>query len=149
MLAEDLTDEDIDNIKMFNIRLKGHISRRLYEYIRHTFADRLKFDSLYKLYTRIAQLAGISEEKYDCCMNSCCTFTGTLSETQVCPYCNEERYDMHGRRRQIFRYLPFTHRLAALFSNPKTSELMQYRATYESMAGELGDVFDGLHYCSL
>ena len=102
MLAEDLTDEDIDNIKMFNIRLKGHISRHLYEYRQHTFADRLKFNSLYKLYTQIAQLTGISKEKYDCCVNSCCAFMGTLSETQVCPYCNEERYDMHGRRCQIF-----------------------------------------------
>jgi hypothetical protein len=85
MLAEDLTDEDIDNIKMFNIRLKGHISRRLHEYIRHAFADRLKFDSPYKLYTRITQLAGISEETYGCCVNSCCAFTGALSETQNMP----------------------------------------------------------------
>ena len=81
-------------------------------------------------------------------MNSCCAFMGTLSETQVCPYCNEEHYDMYGCH-QIFRYLPFTHCLTALFSNQKISELMQYHATYESMAGELGDVFDGLHYCSL
>ena len=149
MLAEDLTDEDIDNIKMFNIRLKGHISRRLHEYVRHAFADRLKFDSPYKLYTHIAQLAGISEETYDCCVNSCCAFTGALSETRVCPYCKEERYDMHGHHRQIFRYLPFTPRLTALFSNRKSSELMQYRAVYKSGDGELSDVFDGSHYCHL
>jgi hypothetical protein len=34
----------------------------------------------------------------------------------------------------------------ALFSNRKSSELMRYRATYESEDGELSDVFDGSHY---
>lgn len=145
-LAEDLTDEDIDNIKMFNIRLKGHISRRLHEYIRHAFANRLKFHSPYKLYAHIARLAGICEDMYACCPNSCCAFTGALSEAQTCPYCKEERYDAHGRRRQIFRYLPFAPRLAALFGNPRSSELMRHRATYESGEGELSDVFDGSHY---
>lgn len=131
---------------MFNVKLKGHLSRRLHEYIRHAFAARLHFDTLYKLHTRIAQLAGISEERYDCCVNSCCAFTGALSEAQVCPYCNEQRRDKQGRRRQVFRYIPLASRLVALFSNQKISGLMQYRAEYESKDGELSDVFDGLHY---
>ena len=82
-------------------------------------------------------------------MNSCCTFTGALSEAQACPYCNKERYDMHGHPHQIFQYLPFTPHLSALFNNQKSSKLMQYRATYRSEDGELSDIFDGSHYCHL
>lgn len=147
--AKHLSDEDIDNIKVFNLKLKGHLSRRLHDYIRISFGNRIKFDTAFLLHRRIAALAGIVEKVYDCCVGSCCAFTGELSQLTACPYCKEPRYDAANRPRQLFRCIPLEPRLAALYANEGTSELMRYRNNYKAKEGVISDVFDGRHYREL
>ena len=134
---------------MFGLLLSGHLSRHVHNSIRILFGRRLDLDSMYKLYKRIANLAPIHKEQYDCCVNSCCCYTGKLTELVVCPHCKESRFDDLGRPRQIFRYIPLAPRLQALFLNSDMVATLDYRATYLHAPGVISDVFDGSHYQDL
>lgn len=151
-IGEELTDDDIDAIQIFNIKLKGLISRQLYNHIRVAFRHRIHIESPYILHKHIAQLAGIQETIYHCCPDSCAAFTGKYSELDACPICNEPRYHGEGRKRrprQIWRYMSFTSRLQALYMNEHSSAEMRYRADFEPSPDDLRDVFDGDHYQDL
>ncbi|KAG9081505.1 hypothetical protein FRC06_005529, partial [Ceratobasidium sp. 370] len=49
MIAETLTEEELDSIKMMAIRQFGHISQRGYERIRFSFREKLRFLTLQRL----------------------------------------------------------------------------------------------------
>lgn len=134
---------------MFSIISDGSLSWRLYDRIRHLFAHRLTLDTVYNLHKRMSELSWVTKILYDCCINSCCCYTGSLSGNITCPYCKEARFDSNGKARQCFRYLPLTARLKNLFLNTKTSELLDYRSEYMHNENEISDVFDGAHYCEL
>lgn len=144
-----LTELDLDNIKMYSIVSDGALSWRLYNRIRSLFSHRLTLDTLYNLHKRMAELSQVTEVIYDCCINSCCCFTGRFLYDCFCSYCNEPRFDSDGKARQRFRYLPLTARLKGLYLNIVTSELMDYRSKYTHNEEEISDVFDGIHYRKL
>lgn len=129
--------------------IKGKLSRDLYEDIRDFFAHRMSLNSFYKLHQLIGGLSYVTEERYDCCINSCCCYTGPLSAALSCPHCKESRYDDHGKARQVFRYLPFTSRIRGMFLNEELSEHMTYRSSFEHDGNNIKDVFDGRHYREL
>jgi hypothetical protein len=91
-------------------------------------------------------LSGVKTVPYDCCVNSCCCYTGPYAELTRCPYCNEARHTQEGQARKTFFYIPLIPRLVALYRNPTVAEILQYRHNYKSKLGKTGDVFDGEHY---
>ncbi|CAE6462456.1 unnamed protein product [Rhizoctonia solani] len=76
ILAETLTEEEMDSFKMLCIRLFGHISQRNYERIRYSFKDKIQLLSTYCLHKKLAQLSGIKPVTVDCCINICHAFNG-------------------------------------------------------------------------
>jgi hypothetical protein len=101
----------------------------------------------------MAKLSGLSPKHVDCCVNSCCCYTGKYEALDRCPFpdCNEPRRDEHKRPRKSFEYLPIIPRLIALFLDKATAEKMAYRHKYcETRTTEnVTDVFDGALYQEL
>lgn len=133
---------------MFYLRLKGTFSRTLYEDFRRLYADKINIDSLYALHQRIMKLSGVREELYDCCINSCCCFTGELADLTACTWCHQPRLDSNDQPQQSFRYLPLEERLKSLFLSTSISPSMKYRSDYD-VEGEMSDIFGGQHYRDL
>ena len=67
---------------------------------------------------------------YHCCVNDCVIFrdsdAGDYAKLSKCPKCDEDRYE-HGTKipRKRFKYFPLEERVRRLFSDPKTSQLLQ------------------------
>lgn len=143
-----LTEEDRDNIRAFNLRMKTMMSREDYAEMRKTFDHKMNLDSLYVATRRIAELSGLKETLYDCCVNSCICYTGKYSNLNRCPYsdCKESRFDTQGQPRRRFSYLPLIPRFSAMYQSKDTAHLLSYRADFRHVPGTVQDVFSGSHY---
>ncbi|KAF8325102.1 uncharacterized protein EI90DRAFT_2933104, partial [Cantharellus anzutake] len=97
----------------------------------------------------MAKLADLSEEIYNCCVNSCCAFTGTYSDLDLCPYCHEPRYNESGAPCQLYRYTPLLPHVQSMYLNKTMVHQLSYRSKYKAIPGEINDVFDGSNYQSL
>ncbi|KAF8314411.1 uncharacterized protein EI90DRAFT_2948271 [Cantharellus anzutake] len=138
---------DIDSIKMFNFIRNTNLPRKAYAQLAKFWGSRIHVESLYKLFRHILELSNIETTVYDCCINSCCAFTGTDYKTaELCPYCHEPRFDKHCRSRNTFEYIPLTSRIKSMFLNCSLTERMTYRSNFEFNAGCYDDVFSGSHY---
>ncbi|KAH7096494.1 hypothetical protein BKA62DRAFT_592398, partial [Auriculariales sp. MPI-PUGE-AT-0066] len=99
---------------------------------------------------RLARLSDVTAVKYDCCVNSCCCFTGPHAEGESCPFCDEPCFGPNHHARQTFSYLPFAPRLRALYGHHQQSEEMRYRAQQPNHEGsEFNDYTDGKYYHQL
>jgi len=109
--------------------------------------------SIYLAQKTVATLSGLNPKHVDCCVNSCCCYTGKYEELDRCPFpdCNEPRRDENGQPRKRFQYLPIIPRLIALFLDKATAEKINYRHKYcEAQDTEnITDVFDGTFYREL
>lgn len=77
-------------------------------------------------------------------------YTGPYSDLDKCLHCNKRRYNVKGKARQTYRYIPLIPRLRALHANPKTAEKLRYRAHgHQPQPGKVTDVFDSTHYHNL
>jgi hypothetical protein len=63
-----------------------------------SYDDAIKFTKQYG----ITQAA----TSVDACVNDCCLFRGDLEPSNVCPQCNESRFDADNTARKVFRYFP-------------------------------------------
>lgn len=104
-----------------------------------------------EIQARAARLSGFQPESYDCCINSCCAFTGPHAKESTCPYCSEPRYNSSGKPRKVFIYLPVTPRLKAFLANKPMAKEMGYRseAQRKHVPGTILDVTDSTNYRSL
>ncbi|EUC67015.1 transposase family Tnp2 protein, partial [Rhizoctonia solani AG-3 Rhs1AP] len=146
MLAETLTEEEIDSIIMLAIHQFGSVTQSDYERIRYSYRQKLELLSPYRLRTRIARLSGVDPKNIDCCVNSCHAFHGKYIDKEVCSSCNEPCYDYKGRPRQFFQYLPATPRFLAFFNNPDLIHKMLYRHNYKRKPGCMDDFFNSELY---
>ncbi|KAF8304894.1 hypothetical protein DL93DRAFT_2066700, partial [Clavulina sp. PMI_390] len=133
---------------MFNAKLLANLSRRVYNLVREYFQEELELESLYKLHKRMAELAGIHEEVYDCCVNTCVAYTRELQNATHCPNksCKEPRYDSQGRSRCTFSHLPIEPRFVVMYKNPDEAARLSTRANWVHTPGEYSDVWDGQNY---
>ena len=139
----------MDNIKLFALRLDADISRSATNKIRRAYGNKINFDTFYLMHRRIALLSGLQLQIYDCCINSCCAYTNMLSEATNCPICSEDRYDINGRPRNRYEYLPVIPRLQGYFRSCEMVSKMSYRSNRRHIPGEYTDIFDGSHYQEL
>ena len=128
-------------------------TREAYEALQDAFPELNDISSIYITQKNAARLSGLYPKHVDCCINSCCCYTGKYEGLDRCPFkdCNEPRYDKHGRPRKRFQYLPVIPRLLALFLDKKMATKMQYRHEYCTTrdAESVTDVFDGTLYQDL
>ena len=104
---------------------------------------------MFRLHRRIAGLSEVKPVYYDCCVNTCCCFTGELADELYCRFCNELRHNEDGTPRKQFEYIPMTPRFSAYFLNPVVVQAMSYRSEYVMDVDNVYDVFGGSHYQNL
>lgn len=107
-------------------------------------------DTWKKIQARVTKISGFEPKRFDCCINSCCAFTGHHKERTACIYCREARFDEQGRPRKTFIYLPVTPRLQGRYANPTMAKLMRHRAEgHIHSPDKITDVMDSDVYQNL
>src|SRR5260370_12465959 len=124
--CDSLTKEDIDNLIMFNIKLTGHISRKLHNYIHYAYQTSLGLSSPYRLHHQMAKLAYLPEVVYHCCIHSCCTFTGANSDLDSCPYCRECHYNDSVAPHQLYCYTLLLPHIQSMYLNVTMAHQLSY-----------------------
>lgn len=142
-----LSTDDMNSIRAHNFKVDIDLGGRSYRKLSRAFPQLNDLPTAKLLQARISFLSGIKPINYDCCINSCCCFTGPYEDRLLaCPYCGELRHESDGRPRNIFRYLPLIPRLLSYYANQDTAKLLEYRSRYQRQSGTSSDVFDGEHY---
>ncbi|KAJ8481557.1 hypothetical protein ONZ45_g15275 [Pleurotus djamor] len=145
---EDLTDKDLALLRQFSFKVEERISDESYAKLSFVFPG----TTIYPFKVACARAAFLAEFRpvpYDCCINSCCCYTGSLSKLNVCPYCGEDRFDSLDRPRKRFNYIPLIPRLQGYYRNRKLAEQMQYRHQHRHDPTQVNDVLSGCHYARL
>jgi hypothetical protein len=100
--------------------------------------------------TQLLKISGLKPILYDCCVNSCCCYTGPHSNKTECPYCGEACFNSKHQSRWRFSYLPLIPRLRAYLANQEKAQQMLYRSqVFVHNPDSVKDIFDGTHYQSL
>ena len=60
--------------------------------------------SIFILQARILKLSHVTVS-YDCCLNTCCCFTGTYAGLDSCPFCKHAWYNSEGHSYKKYKYL--------------------------------------------
>jgi hypothetical protein len=148
--GSELTNEDLDNISAFALRLQGSgLSRSTYHNLRRFFRHKLSLDTEYLMYRRMEILSGVKPTFYDMCSASCCLFVGPFAEHIQCSFCLRSRHHFNGKPIARFSYLPVIPRIQGWFGNEAMIRQLQYRSHRESIPEQISDVFDGSHYQKL
>ncbi len=151
----ELTEEDLDTIQAFRLRLVTGMSDQVFHMLRYAFKNKLEVVSLYRTIHLAAALSGVEPVWYDCCKGSCVAYIGKYAGLEACPMCKEPRYfdrlatSGARRARRQFCYLPLIPRLQRLFANKKCIEELSYRHKYEEKEDVISDVFDCGQYKEL
>ncbi|KAI1785098.1 hypothetical protein LXA43DRAFT_1100662 [Ganoderma leucocontextum] len=148
ILEKRLSEADRQLLRIFTYQVKHKLTEDALAEIPAMFGIE-KLPSFQRIRARVAFLASVIPEKYDCCINSCQAYTGSDAELTSCPYCKEPRYDAYNAPRRQFTYLPFIHRLVAMHANETRAEEMDYRSEFKPDEEIIQDVFDSEHYCNL
>ena len=148
-----LNEAELKDIRAFNYFVTQGTTREAYEALWFAFPELEDISSIYLSQKTAARLSGLRPKYVDCCVNSCCCYTGKYETLDHCPFpdCNEPRYDENEQPRKRFQYLPIIPRLIALFLDKATMDKMNYRHMYGEMrdSGKVTDVFDGTLYREL
>ncbi|KAI0044414.1 hypothetical protein FA95DRAFT_1472281, partial [Auriscalpium vulgare] len=143
---DDLDDTDLAILRQYSYKLRHHATDDAYRDLRNVFPHN-DVPSLDTARTRIAELASFKPQVLDCCINSCCCFTGAHANLDACPFCHEKRYKADQRARKHFTYLPIIPRLRAMAASKAVATQMQYRSSgHVPTPGTTSDVFDGKRY---
>jgi len=147
--ADKLSDHDRKMCRLYAWKLATHTTDAGMDSLPRALGDELP--SLYYMRERIRFLSGVEPQYYDCCVQSCCAFTGPNETLSHCPYCKEARWREDGKPRKIYVYIPLIPRLVGFAQNLHFVELMQYRARHSASyrEGEMHDFFDRDHYRNL
>lgn len=135
-------------IRAHNYKVNTDLGARAYDKLGRAFPELANLPSRQRLRTQVAFLSGVTPVKYDCCPNSCCCYTDTYADLDICPFknCGEPRRDSAGRPRSTFQYLPLIPRLVNLFQDTAMAEKLDYRANHKPVDTKTTDVFSGTHY---
>ena len=85
--------------------------------------------SLYRATKKLEKLVSIEPIWIDCCVKSCCAFTGSLKNLQECPTCGEARYKRNSKKqvgRKKMAFFPFKDRFIIQYQNSARSLELQY-----------------------
>ncbi|THH16136.1 hypothetical protein EW146_g4451 [Bondarzewia mesenterica] len=146
MNPDDLSNTDNAILRQYSLKLRSHMTDKVYRALPSAFPDSI-VPSLESARSHIACLAGFKLQIYDCCINSCCCYTGPHASLDICLYCKAPRYDAQKCARKCFTYLPLIPRLQAFAASQSMATSMCYRAyEHEPSPGQVSDIFDSKHY---
>src|SRR5258708_36030009 len=82
------------------------MSMSTYNLLKKHFIPELLMSSIFILQARILKLSHVTEVSYNCCLNTCCCFTGTYTGLDSCPFCKHAWYNSEGHLYKKYKYLP-------------------------------------------
>ncbi|RPD71196.1 hypothetical protein L226DRAFT_439758, partial [Lentinus tigrinus ALCF2SS1-7] len=142
-----LNEDDLRLLRPFALKVDEHMSGKTFEKLAFAFPE-AKLSTWKQIQSRVASPS--EPQLFDCCIDSCCAFTGPHASKTECPYCHAARYNSQGKPRKHFVYLPVTPRLKAFLSSKKTARTMLYRAReHVHRPGTITDVMDSRSYRTL
>ncbi|KAF8575524.1 hypothetical protein K439DRAFT_1271187, partial [Ramaria rubella] len=146
-----LKESDLDKVKMLALRLDANMSRSSTMKFGQAYKEKISLDSFYLMHKRVAILSSIIPQIHDCCINTCCAYTGDYTPLEQCLFCSEPRFDNEDKSHPCaqYEYLPLIPRLQGYYFSPDMINLLSYRASRTPVPGEYTDVFDGSHYKQL
>lgn len=135
-----------ETIKTFSFRHRHKVGSRLYGALKSEYPE-LEYKSLKVLRHEMDKLSGLKGQYYDCCSNSCCAFTGHLSEKRTCPHCLTDRFNESGKPFCQYQYIDLIPRVQAAYGSLESARLQRYRAEgHISEPGIIKDYMDGKLY---
>ncbi len=132
-------------MRLFAYKTEYHLACKSYEALSLVFPEK-GIPSVKSVKSRAQFLAGFEPRKYDCCISSCCAFTGPNAELDKCSYCDEPRFAAGGQPQKQFTYISLIPRLVAFYHNRELAEKMCYWAEYQHDPEVIRDVMDSEHY---
>jgi hypothetical protein len=118
-----------------------HSSEQTYTDLRNIHNARYPTDPLLsydQIKRRVAQWSGVVPIVHHMCPQSCAAYTGPYDQLEVCPECNQSRYDQfrlqtsQGKVKvpvQTFYTIPLGPQIQAMWRNPTTAKKLMYRRT--------------------
>src|SRR6185369_16977061 len=105
--------------------MKSHFSMTdaLFKEIMDAFSEHPV--SLYCATRKLMSLISIKPQWIDCCIDSCCAFTGIYQMLDTCPECDKPRYiQKNGKRRcrKKMAFFPLTDRLLIQYKDSARSQ---------------------------
>src|SRR5215510_6805598 len=146
--AEEITDEEIAYLRHFTLKVESHMTDETFAKLPYAFPE-ANISSFKITRARAEFLAAFKPVPYDCCINSCCCYTGPRATAKTCPFCKEPRLNSNGRPRKRFTYVPIIPRLTAYYRNNSFIELLHYRANFAHESDKVKDVMSGKNYARL
>jgi Transposase family tnp2 len=143
-----LGESDLNLLRIYTLKVEDHLTDRTFNRLSKVFPNN-SHNTLKMTKKHVRFLSGFQPARYSCCINSCVCFVGPYEDLTKCPNCQEARYNVKGKPRKYFNYLPLIPRLRAMSVNSTHAKKMRYRANYVHEPGIIRDVFDSSHYQSL
>ena len=142
-----LNDEDIKNLKLFDIILWSNMSTSTYNLLKKHFMLELSMESIFMLQARVSRLSHVTERSYNCCINSCCCYTRSYAGLDSCPFCKHAWYDSEGHIYKVYKYLPIEPHIKSLYLRDGYAKVLCYHSLPRGgdHMEDIEDVFDGLH----
>lgn len=111
-----LTEQDRDNIRTHSLYIKSHMPCATFNELQEKFSYKMDIDSEYKMLKHFKGVTTITPMKIDCCINSCITYAARYSHSDLCDFCRERHFDVQGKPRHQFSYMPLVPQLKGLFA---------------------------------
>lgn len=141
---------DYQMVKAFKLQLETNLGSNSFAKWVRTFPE-LDLPSVKIIRRQMRRLSGLVSIRYDCCRNVCICFYGPYAHLQICPTCQQPRYDAKGRPVHQFHYIPIIPQLCALYAGKTSALAMLYRSRHhkEVLADaqkHIDDIYDADHY---
>lgn len=141
-----LMEDDCDNIRMFNLITSGNVTQWTFDNICFVFHHKTAIDSEYVIFWWMEILTGIKSVVYDCCPNSCITYTQRYQHLQACPLCHQPCFKPNGQLQHQFTYFPLIPHLKGFFQSEEMVNKMLYCSEFQCNEAQISDVFSSTHY---
>jgi hypothetical protein len=147
--ANRLSEYDLAICRAFAYKVKTHTTDEDFAKVPYAFLTNPPLPKIDSIRSRVAFLAGIKPEMYDCCVKSCCCFVGPHKDLSACPYCDEAQFHTNGKPRKRFTYIPLIPCLVAFAGNQSMATKMQHRDKHKHVPGKTTDIYDSENFHSL
>ena len=132
-------------ITAFSLLVTSKIPCQLFEQLWYIFQDKLKITSEYTIFCHMSVLSGVKPMIFNCCPNSCITYTTKYLHHQSWPFCNEPHFK-NGKAHHSFIYFPLIPQLEGYFQSVEMIKKMSYQSYYQQQPDKILDTFGGAHY---
>ncbi|CAG8704401.1 23008_t:CDS:2, partial [Gigaspora rosea] len=92
-------------LRLLEIKAHSNMTNDMYSEIMDAFNE--QNISLYCATKKLSSLVSIDPIWIDCCLKSCCAFTGNLKDLKECPACGEARYKKNSKKKVGIKKMAF------------------------------------------